>query len=92
MQEYLHEYPDIKDRFVVLYSVQAIPNVPINKVKPSGLADGRSVIREKNGIMRPKNKYGSMKGMFHFIIMKCVDYQYVPYQRTPMYEEEVMRT
>lgn len=92
MQQYLQGYPDIKDKFVVLYSVQAIPNVPSKKVKPSGLADGRSVIRELDGSTRKKNQYGAMKGMFHFLIMKRAEYQYIPYERTQMYEEEVIQS
>lgn len=90
MQENLQLHPDLKNLFVVLYSVQAIPNVPGSKLRIRG---DRYIIEEgpdKNP--RKTDAYKATKGMFHWIVLKRVNYKYIPQIRTKLYEEAVIQS
>ena len=90
MQEYMQLHPDLKDLFVVLYSVQAIPNVPGAKLRLQG---DKYVIEEgRDKKTRKTDAYKAMKGMFHWIVLKRVNYTYIPQTRTDLYEEEVIQS
>jgi len=90
MQEHLQLHPDIKNLFVVLYSVQAIPNVPGSKLKIRG---DRYIIEEgQDKKPRKTDAYKATKGMFHWIVLKRVNYKYIPQIRSELYEEEVIQS
>lgn len=88
MQEYLQLHEDIKDHFVVLYSVQAIPNVPGSKLKIQG--DRYIIVEGKNNETRKSDRFNSTKGMFHWIVLKNVEYHYISHDRSKLYEEAVV--
>jgi len=94
MQEYLNKYKELKDHFVVLYSVQAIANVPGTKLHAEeDEGNFKYVIYDEHGkTKRKKENFGAVKGIFHWIVMQRIDYMYVPHERTPLYEEECIRS
>jgi hypothetical protein len=94
MQDYLNKYDQLKDHFVVLYSVQAIANVPGKKLHTEeDEGNFKSVIYDEGGHMkRNKENFGAVKGIFHWIIMKRIDYMYVHHERTELYEEECIKS
>jgi hypothetical protein len=90
MQKNLQLHPDLMNLFVVLYSVQAIPNVPGYKLKIRG---DRYIIEEgQDKKQRKTDAYKATKGMFHWIVLKRVDYKYIPQTRSELYEEEVIQS
>lgn len=95
MQERLNEHEELKDHFIVLYSVQAIPNVPGTKLyKEERKGNNKIVIFDKKGkeAERKPENFGAVKGIFHWIVMKCVDYMYIRHERTLLYEQECIQS
>lgn len=95
MQERLNKHEELKDHFIVLYSVQAIANVPGTKLHAEVRnGNNKIVIFDKKGkdAERKPDTFGAVKGIFHWIVMKSVDYMYVPHERTILYEQECIRS
>lgn len=90
LQRYLQLNEELKDRFVVLYSVQAIPNVPGRKLKIVG--DRYVIVEGKDKKQRKSDVWESTKGMFHWIVLKSVDYTYIHDDRSKLYEEGVIQS
>jgi hypothetical protein len=92
MQTYLTN-SKIGQNFVVLYAVQALPNIPQTDIDEE---NGHKIIMDHihgKKVKRPvtkENGVNMVKGQFHWLVLKNTDYTYVDDLKAKWYDNEML--